>query len=242
MSARLYKPEHHSKTTSPIRQRLHNQRGSALSIEPVQVPQRIISGPRSTERQSLDKLVSEANTGHPVRLLTSDARTHKELSKVHDFQTLALACRRAGKQREEGEAYLNLGIIYENTGNFLKAIMFYEKYLSIAVELKDSANEALALSNIGICHQLIGGEKHLDLAIEYHARHLEKADLHGKFVAHCNLGLCFSAQGEEEKASLNHRQALRYAILMADVAGEALACGNLGTRYNLLGHTLIMSL
>ncbi|KAJ1474617.1 hypothetical protein T484DRAFT_3248519 [Baffinella frigidus] len=34
--------------------------------------------------------------------------------------------------------------------------------------------------------------------------------------------------GDLEKSSLNHRQALRYAIVMSSLVGESLACGNLG--------------
>mmetsp|Transcript_50498 Transcript_50498/g.130161 ORF Transcript_50498/g.130161 Transcript_50498/m.130161 type:complete len:431 (-) Transcript_50498:474-1766(-) len=213
------------------RPRLQN-RGSAAAVEPIQIPQRVSAAVESgsPSRLNVESLLAQAKSGNPIRMMQGQggSKTQRELAKVQDYQTLALACKRAGKQREEGQAYLALGAIYENSANFLKAISFYEKFFAISNELKDNVNACAALNSIGVCHQMIGGERHLDLAIEHHAKHLERADVNGKFIAHCNLGLAFSGKGEEEKATLNHRQALRYAILLADVAGEALACGNLG--------------
>jgi hypothetical protein len=59
-------------------------------------------------------------------------------------------------------------------------------------------------------------------------RHLEIADVPGKFVAHTNLGLVEAAAGNYSAAAVNHRLALRCAIILRSIEGEALACGNLG--------------
>ncbi len=59
-------------------------------------------------------------------------------------------------------------------------------------------------------------------------RHLEIADVPGKFVAHTNLGLVEAAAGSYSTAAVNHRLALRCAIILRSIEGEALACGNLG--------------
>jgi hypothetical protein len=59
-------------------------------------------------------------------------------------------------------------------------------------------------------------------------RHLEVADVPGKFVAHTNLGLVEAAAGNFSAAAVNHRLALRCAIILRSIEGEALACGNLG--------------
>jgi hypothetical protein len=59
-------------------------------------------------------------------------------------------------------------------------------------------------------------------------RHLEIADVPGKFVAHTNLGLVEAAAGNFSAAAVNHRLALRCAIILRSIEGEALACGNLG--------------
>jgi len=59
-------------------------------------------------------------------------------------------------------------------------------------------------------------------------RHLEIADVPGKFVAHTNLGLVEAAAGSYSTAAVKHRLALRCAIILRSIEGEALACGNLG--------------
>jgi hypothetical protein len=56
---------------------------------------------------------------------------------------------------------------------------------------------------------------------------LEIADVPGKFVAHTNLGLVEAAAGNFSAAAVNHRLALRCAIILRSIEGEALACGNL---------------
>ena len=65
-------------------------------------------------------------------------------------------------------------------------------------------------------------------SIEYHMKHKEIADVAGKFLAHINLGIIYNAIGDNEKSSINHQFALRYAIQMSSVAGQSVAIGNLG--------------
>lgn len=45
----------------------------------------------------------------------------------------------------------------------------------------------------------------------------------GKFLAYINLGIVYSAMGDEEMSSVNHKIALKCAIQMSSVA-----IGNLG--------------
>ena len=87
--------------------------------------------------------------------------------------------------------------------------------------------EALACNSIGVDYQLMG-DAYVKQAIQYHTKHLEVADVPGKYIAHVNLGLCYAALGMSDDAVTNHQHALRYAIRMCSLAGESLACGNLG--------------
>jgi hypothetical protein len=59
-------------------------------------------------------------------------------------------------------------------------------------------------------------------------KHKEIADVAGKFLAHVNLGIIHGMLGDQEKSSINHQFALRYAIQMSSVAGQSVAIGNLG--------------
>ena len=49
-------------------------------------------------------------------------------------------------------------------------------------------------------------------AIYYHTLHKDIADIPGKFLAHVNLGLIYEKLEDENKTSVNHQFALRYAI------------------------------
>jgi len=146
-------------------------------------------------------------------------------TKMRDQEMLAFACRRANKTRSEALAYYNMGVLHDNAKEYDKAIRCYEQYLNAARGAGDSKGVQLALNSIGIDWHKLGD---FNKAIDTHNQHLQIADIPGKFVAHCNLGLAFFACDEAEKASLNHRQALRYAIVMSSLVGESLACGNLG--------------
>lgn len=109
----------------------------------------------------------------------------------------------------------------------MQAIKSYKAYLEACAESGDLAGEALACNSIGVDYQLAGGA-HLAQAEHYHRRHLEVADVPGKYIAHVNLGLCCRALGRDDEAVSHHQHALRYAIRMCSLAGESLACGNLG--------------
>lgn len=135
------------------------------------------------------------------------------------------ACRRANKTRSEALAYYNMGVLHDNDKEFEKANNCYNQYLKAARAAGDAKGEQLALNSIGINYFKINDNAQ---AIEAHNQHLQIADVAGKFVAHTNLGLSYAALDELEKASVNHRQALRYAIVMSSLVGESLACGNLG--------------
>ena len=49
----------------------------------------------------------------------------------------------------------------------------------------------------------------------------------GKCIAHTNLGQVEAAASNFSAAAVNHRLALRCAIILRSVEGEVLACGNL---------------
>jgi tetratricopeptide (TPR) repeat protein len=155
----------------------------------------------------------------------SVSRRHASMTKVQDQKMLAFACRRANKTRNEALAYYNMGVLHDNDKEYEKANQCYEQYLQAARAAGDTKGEQLALNSIGInCYRL----RSYEAAVDAHSQHNAIADVPGKFVAHCNLGLAYAQMGDLEKASLNHRQALRYAIVMASLVGESLACGNLG--------------
>jgi len=130
--------------------------------------------------------------------------------------------------RLEGLAYYKMGVLLDNIRDYRNAIKQYKKFLSICVRTNDVVGEALAYNSVAVDYQLIGGEKALRKAIEYHTKHRDMADIPGKFTAYCNLGIAYGALGAMDKAVYNHQNALRHAIHMSSLEGESLACANLG--------------
>jgi tetratricopeptide (TPR) repeat protein len=146
---------------------------------------------------------------------------------------LAFACKRAGKARDEGRAYYSIGVLFDNVGNFRKAISNYKKFLTVCKSIGDTHGEALAYNCIGVNYQKLAEQDSIgsplwEEAANYHLKHKEISDVAGKFLAHINLGVIYTKTGDVEKASINHQFALRYAIQMSSVTGQSVAIGNLG--------------
>jgi tetratricopeptide (TPR) repeat protein len=155
------------------------------------------------------------------------------IRRLRDYSMLAFACKRGGKARDEGRAYYSMGVLYDNLENYHKAIASYQQFLTVCKTIGDNHGEALAYNCIGVdYHKLAERQPEIQNlwqeAINYHNKHKEIADVPGKFLAHINLGIVYSAMGDEEMSSVNHQMALKYAIQMSSVAGQSVAIGNLG--------------
>lgn len=150
--------------------------------------------------------------------------------RLKDYAILAFACKRAGKSRDEGRAYYSTGVLYDNLGKFKIAIAHYKKFLQVCKAIGDVHGEALAYNCVGVNYQKMAEEdpKFYKDAIDYHLKHKEIADVAGKFLAHVNLGIIYNNLDDQEKSSINHQFALRYAIQMSSLAGQSVAVGNLG--------------
>ena len=150
--------------------------------------------------------------------------------RLKDYAILSFACKRAGKSRDEGRAYYSTGVLFDNLGKFKIAIVHYKKFLQVCKAIGDVHGEALAYNCIGVNYQKMAEEnsKYYQDAIEFHLKHKEIADIAGKFLAHVNLGIIYHSLDDQEKSSINHQFALRYAIKMSSLAGQSVAVGNLG--------------
>ncbi|CAG9314723.1 unnamed protein product [Blepharisma stoltei] len=160
-------------------------------------------------------------------------KTTTVMKRLKDYNMLAFACKRAGKTRDEGRAYYSIGVLYDNLGQYKKAISSYTQFLNVCQSIGDVHGEALANNCIGVDYTKMaeaepGNNALWQEAINYHMKHKDIADVPGKFLAHINLGIIYSKLGDNERAAINHQFALRYAIQMSSVAGQSVAIGNLG--------------
>ena len=166
---------------------------------------------------------------------------------IRDFNVLAFSSKRAGKKDVEANAYVSLGVIYDNQKNYKQANEQYMLYLSLTDEIGDILGSACACNSLGVNYSLMAcpptdagtllgafraGQasiQYLEQAIYYHTKHLEIGpDPGGRFVANTNLGLCYGILGDTHKAAKHHQDALRTAIQMQTLYGQSIAVGNLG--------------
>jgi len=133
---------------------------------------------------------------------------------------------------------INLGNAYLNTGQFQKAIGWYNKALEIARESESQKGETAPLNNLGICYYNLG---QIATAIEYLEQSLkivreigERSDAPAKLG---NLGNCYSALGQITKANDYYEQALKICQDFDYQRGIAIWLGSRGTCYLALGQT-----
>ena len=78
----------------------------------------------------------------------------QELIKRHFVEVMR--CGKAGDRRGEGAAYGNLGNAYYSLGQFTRAVEYYNKCLTIALEVGDRAGEGQAYGNLAAVHEVLG--------------------------------------------------------------------------------------
>ncbi|KAH9193951.1 hypothetical protein AeNC1_004081 [Aphanomyces euteiches] len=162
--------------------------------------------------------------------------------RLKDYSMLAASSNRAGRAEQEALAYFCMGIIYDNSDDFVAAIDVYKKALHLLEGSDNVFFQSLVLSCIGVDYQLASSgiapytgrfvsadNAELRLALTFHQRHAAlNVDDAGQFVAHTNLGLTCGSLGQFADAAKHHQEALRLAIRLASAYGQSLAVGNLG--------------
>ena len=68
--------------------------------------------------------------------------------RLRDYSMLAFACKRANKLRDEGRAYYSSGVLYDNLGQFQKAIACYQKFQAVCKKIGDTHGTQIQLMTI----------------------------------------------------------------------------------------------
>lgn len=64
-----------------------------------------------------------------------------------------------------------MGVLYDNSSQFTKAIASYKKFLNISRRIGDTKCEALALNSLGLSFMALDSETDMREAIEFHIEH-----------------------------------------------------------------------
>ena len=136
----------------------------------------------------------------------------------------------------EGTLANDLGLLYQDKGEWDKAIEYYQRSLAIKEKVGDEHGMSTTFNNLGEVYRVKG---EWDKAIEYFERDLaicEKVgDEHGMASTFNNLGLVYQDKGEWDKAIEYFERDLAICEKVGDEHGMAPAFNNLGLVYDAKG-------
>ncbi|MGR3912885.1 MAG: CHAT domain-containing protein [Candidatus Rhabdochlamydia sp.] len=132
--------------------------------------------------------------------------------------------------------YSRAGYIHYKSGEYHKALPWYERDLKFALEFKHKLGEGRAYCNLGNAYDSLGDARK---AINFHKKHLkstlELEDKSGEGIAYGNLGNACSSLGETRKAIDFHEKRLKIVLELQDEEGEGASYCSLGNAYGSLG-------
>jgi tetratricopeptide (TPR) repeat protein len=165
-----------------------------------------------------------------------DLRYDLRRERITQLKALAAAGERLSRKDAQVMAFGNLGLAYDNLGEYQRAIECHEQALVISREIGDRRGEGNALGNLGIAYDNLGD---YHKSIEYMEQVLvlmrEIGDRRGEGNALSNLGNDYDNLGEYQRAIEYHEQALVISREIGDRRGEGNALSNLGSAYDALG-------
>lgn len=129
-------------------------------------------------------------------------------------------------------AYYLRGTSYFATGNYPRAIAWYEKSLAIDEEIGDLQGVASALTRLGVIHNDIGNYRE---ALAHLERSLDIREQNGNRSGVANslnhLGNIYDNQGYFPRALEYHQRSLEIREEIGDTIGVAASLGNIGNIY-----------
>ncbi len=154
-----------------------------------------------------------------------------------EFYQQALAIHtETGDKAREGATLNNIGLVYDNLGQYPKALEFYQQALAILTKIGDKAEEGNTLNNIGLVYRKLG---QYPKALEFYQQALaistQIGDKAGEGNTLSNIGVVYHNLGQYPKALEFYQQALVIRREIGDKAGEGTTLDNIGTVYNYLG-------
>jgi tetratricopeptide (TPR) repeat protein len=135
---------------------------------------------------------------------------------------------------DKASALNNLGLIYQEVGQFGLASSFFQKALEIQQDAEDSNRLGTTLHNIGF---LYDEQDNLAKAEEYYRRSLDERaesdiqDLRGKAMTLNNLGLLYSRLGKHLEATQTIEEALGIVERLGDIPRLGIIIDSMGTVY-----------
>ncbi len=132
--------------------------------------------------------------------------------------------------RYKGLACNNIGLIYNEYGNYKEALTNFQIGLEIAEYFEDSVRLGNATNNIGMIYMHM---KMPEKAMEYYNRSItfDQDDAYSLATYHNNMGLVYVEMKDTAKAIESYLVSLKYATTSADYYGKGNTLSNIGLIY-----------
>jgi serine phosphatase RsbU (regulator of sigma subunit)/Tfp pilus assembly protein PilF len=132
--------------------------------------------------------------------------------------------------RYKGLACNNIGLIYNEYGNYKEALTNFQISLEIAEYFEDSVRLGNATNNIGMIYMHM---KMPEKAMEYYNRSItfDEDDPYSLATYHNNMGLVYIEMGDTAKAVQSYLVSLKYATESSDYYGKGNTLSNIGLIY-----------
>ncbi len=184
--------------------------------------------------------------GEQAAHLSADDRVRLRFHKGQLAQALAqwpeALTTNEGLGREElllslgGTLADDLGLLYQDKGEWERAIEYYERSLALKEKVGDEYGMAPTFHDLGLMYQYKGK---LDKAIEYHERSLaiveRIGDEYGMSRVFNSLGDVYQAKGEWQRAIECYERSLATREKVGDEHGMATTLNSLGSVYRAKG-------
>lgn len=142
------------------------------------------------------------------------------------------------KQNNKGQnlALLHMGMIYEHTGDYTRAMECYDQQLSTAQKIGFKHDIAIAIGNKGVVYYHLG---EYDRSVACYEQQLalssEMSDTLNMAIAHGNLGIVCQHMGDLKKAMIHYEKSLALSEQLGYKLGISVALANLGSTYSNMG-------
>jgi len=137
----------------------------------------------------------------------------------------------------ESIALNNIGMIYNDQGNYPEALERYEEALKIAEQLGDLKEKARSFNNIG---EILREQRNYPKALERYEEALKIAkqlgELRGESTCLNNIGAIHYAQGNYPEALKQYEEVLQIAEQLGDLKEKAMCLNNIGMIYKAQGN------
>lgn len=139
-------------------------------------------------------------------------------------------------RKGEGATLQNIGVIYNELGQYEQALDFYQKALVIRKEIGDKTGEGNTLNNIGLVYNQMGqNDKALEILNQALTVKREVSDRIGEAIILNNIGMLHHELGQWSLALECLNKALTIFREFGDLANEGNTLDSIGTVYKKLG-------